>query len=133
MGTIVHRQGRPRPWLAQIKRKGHPVYSKAFHFEADAKRWVREEERSLDITGLPATVKDYQNVPVSKLVIEYLKKVSPTKASYVNEKIMLTNFLKRDIAKKSIVYVSHKDAAEYRDIRLSELTRYGTPTLPSSV
>ena len=44
MATIVYREGRPKPWLAQIKRKGYPVYSRAFVLEAGAQRWARKEE-----------------------------------------------------------------------------------------
>ena len=64
MGTIVERRGRPKPFLAQIHRKGHPVYSKAFELKANAERWVREQERSLELVGLPATLKEYSTTTV---------------------------------------------------------------------
>jgi integrase len=120
MATIVYREGRPKPWLAQIKRKGHGVYSRSFALENDAKVWSRKEDLSIDETGRPFTIKQYENVTVGSLARRYLEEVSPSKASYPTDRSILTNLHKYKIAKKSIAIISSKDAADYRDERLKE-------------
>jgi len=124
MATIVYRQGRPKPWLAQIKRKGYPVYSRAFALEADAKRWARKEELTIDETGRPFTIKQYERITVGSLCKRYLEEISPGKASYQTDKAVLTNIDRYSIALKSIATVSTQDAAGYRNERLGETTHY---------
>jgi hypothetical protein len=109
VASIVYRQGRDKPWLARIHRKGHTPYSKAFLNEAAAKRWANEEERNLELKGLPRTAKENENTFVWMLAERYLKEVSPDKGSYETEKIIIGNFLKRPLAKKSIAYLSTQD------------------------
>jgi len=132
MATIVYREGRAKPYLTQIHRKGHKVYSKAFELKANAERWAREQERSLETVGLPTTIKEYESITVADLVSRYIEKVTPQKASHKSETIRLQSFLKRDIAKKSIAYVSTQDAASYRDKRLGD-TFFGKPISPSTI
>jgi integrase len=120
MATIVYREGRRKPWLAQIKRKGHGVYSRSFALENDAKVWSRKEDLSIDETGRPFTIKQYGNITVGSLALRYLEDVSPSKASFPTDRSILTNLHKYKIAKKSIAIVSGKDAADYRDERLKE-------------
>jgi hypothetical protein len=102
MGTIVYREGRPKPWLAQIKRKGHPTLSKAFELQTNAKQWVREQERSLEVAGLPATIKTLQKHTVGDIVRRYLEEKTPAKGSKVSEGTVLNKFLKRPICSKSL-------------------------------
>jgi integrase len=132
MATIVYRKGRPRPWLCQIKRKGHKTFSKAFELRQHAERWGKEQDRSIDLVGLPLTIKEYESIPLSALVSRYLETISRTKASFETDKIVLTSFLKRPLATKSIAYVTPQDAAAYRDERLTELYR-GKPISPPTV
>jgi integrase len=122
MATIVYREGRPKPWLAQIKRKGHGVYSRSFGEKRDALTWARKEDLSIDETGRPFTIKQYDNITVGSLAKRYLAEVSPSKASYPTDRSILTNIHRYKIANKSISVVSSKDAADYRDERLKENT-----------
>jgi integrase len=132
MGTIVYRKGRSKPWLAQIKHRGQPAYSRAFELKETAERWEREEERKWDARGLPGTAREFEKTTVGDLVTKYLNEVSPTKAGYPVEKLVLNKFLSRSMAKKSIAHVSTKDAANYRNERLRETVR-GKAIAPSTV
>jgi integrase len=135
MGTIVYRKGRPKPWLAQIKRKGHPTISKAFELKANAERWEREQERSIEATGLPATIKELQKHTVGDIVRRYLEEKTPGKGCAVSERTVLEKFLKRDICQKSLASYasgSKEDGYKYRDGRLKETWR-GRPITPRTV
>jgi integrase len=132
MGTIVYRKGRSKPWLAQIKHRGQPAYSRAFELKETAERWEREEERKWDARGLPATIRELEKTTVADLVTKYLEEVSPTKAGYPVEKLVLNKFLMRAMAKKSIAHISTKDGASYRNERLRETVR-DKPIAPSTV
>jgi len=93
MGTVVYRKGRPKPWLVQIKHKGQPAYSRSFELKETAERYEREEERKWDARGLPATAREQEKTTVGDLVSRYLDKISPTKAGYPVEKLVLEKFL----------------------------------------
>jgi hypothetical protein len=85
MASIVLRKGKSKPWLAQIHRKGHKTFSRSFSQKRDAERWASEEERTIEITGLPMTIEGLKKQTVGELVDRYLREVTPTKAGAENE------------------------------------------------
>jgi integrase len=132
MATIVYREGRPKPWLAQIKRKGHPVYSKAFRLKDTAERWARSEEDRIEAGGL-LDFKKYQSTTAAMLAERYLAEISPKKPTFETEKYVIGSFLKRSMARKSLQQISTQDGASYRDERLNETYREGKQIKPSTV
>ena len=120
MASIIHRKDREKPWLAQVARKGHPTFSKSFIAKKDAERWAAEQERNIDLVGLPLTIKELKKQTVGDLVDRYLEKVTPDKASAENEKLVLEKFKLNPLCKKSLAYVSSADGAAYRDQRFKD-------------
>ena len=141
MASIVFRDGKSKPWLAQINRKGHRIFSRSFIQKRDAERWANEQERTIDLTGLPLTIEQLRNTTVGDLVDRYLKNVTPQKkASAENEKLVLEKFKRNNaMCKKSLAYLSSSDGATYRDERLKDTWRpFGSkgpakPIKPSTV
>jgi integrase len=123
---------RTRPWRAHINRKGHKPLVKMFAARKDAERWASEQERSIQLAGLPLTIEELKSHTVSEIVQRYLKEVTPTKGCHVSEATVLNAFLRKDIAKKSLAYVKKQDAYEYVNARLKE-TRNAKPISPSTV
>src|SRR5579871_4321662 len=109
MAHIQYRPDRPKPYRVIIHRKGHKVKSKSFLVEKDAERWATEQERSIDLTGLPLTIGELTKVFVKDIVEKYLTEVTPSKGCHVSETTVLKRFLKHPIAKKSLAAVSRKD------------------------
>ena len=60
MAHIRRMIDKPRalPWRAQIKRKGHRVMVKMFAAREEAERWAAEQERHIQLTGLPLTIEE---------------------------------------------------------------------------
>lgn len=88
MASIIFRDGKSKPWLAQVHRKGHRIFSRSFAQKKDAQRWAAEQERTIDLTGLPLTIEELKNTTVGDLVDRYLEKVTPRKASRENEPVI---------------------------------------------
>ena len=120
MASIIFRDGKSKPWLAQVHRKGHRIFSRSFAQKKDAQRWAAEQERTIDLTGLPLTIEELKNTTVGDLVDRYLEKVTPRKASRENEKLVLEKFKKHPMCKKSLAYLSSAEGATYRDQRLKD-------------
>src|SRR5262245_39477600 len=102
MGHVEHRPDRPKPYRAHVNRKGFGHYTKSFLFKKDAEDFIREEEREIDINGMPRTIERLRNVYVHQLVQRYLDEITPSKGSADNETLVLKKFLRSDLAKKSL-------------------------------
>lgn len=121
-------------WVAEINRKGLPPFKKSFELEADASRWHREQQREIDMKGLPLTIETLKGVTVGAIIERYLKEVTPTKASKVNEAAVLNKFLRerKDLCRKALAYVTPTDAYTYRNQRLKDTWR-GEPITTRTV
>jgi integrase len=120
-------------YRAHVHRKGHKHLSKVFKYEKDAVRWKKEQDRSIDLTGLPQTIDELKKNTVGDIVRRYLVEITPTKGCAYSETTVLNKFLRRDICRKSLAYVSKKDAYEYIDFRLRKDTFRDKPISPSAV
>jgi hypothetical protein len=98
MATIVQRKDRKKPWLAQIKRKGHGVFSQAFLTEQEAIVWAAKEEEAIANRGQATPSQQYKNTPVRCLVLKYFRRVSKGRPSYETDKIHFRTFLKSPLA-----------------------------------
>jgi integrase len=110
---------------ALVARKGHRPVNKRFTDPDDAKRWIREQERAIEITGLPLPIDVLRKGPLNtlgKLVEKYLKEKTPEKGSRVSETCTLKKFLKHDICKQNLP-ISLQDAYTYKNNRLRETYR----------
>lgn len=59
-------------WRAQVRRKGHPVYTRTFEAKAEAERWARQIEVDID-RGLHAQPVRSKGVTVADLIATYRK------------------------------------------------------------
>lgn len=124
-GTIRYR--------VHVHRKGHKTLTKGgFQYWKDAERWGNEQDRSIQLAGLPLTIDDLKKHTVGDIVRRYLKEVTPHKGSAVSEATVLNAFLRRDICKKSLAYIKKQDAWAYINERLQETWR-GKPITPRTV
>jgi integrase len=122
-------------YRAHVHRKGHKQITRAFAYEADAIRWKKEQDRSIDLTGLPLTIDELKNKTVGDLVRRYLVEITPTKATHIRETFTLNKFLKQDMCRMSLAFAGklREAAIQYRNFRLYKDSFQGRPILPSSV
>jgi integrase len=139
MATIVFRTGKNRPWLAQIRRKGHRVFSKSFVRKGDAQRWAAEQERAIDIHGLPLTVEELKKTTIGDLVDRYLVEVTPFKETASNERLTLEKFKRNAMCQKTLAFLSTADGEAYYAERLNDTWKpkgskgLAKPLKPSSI
>jgi integrase len=125
---------RDKPWRARIRRKGHPQLIKMFRTRANAERWARRQEDSIETFDLPLTIEALKHTTLRELVKRYVAEITPTKGCAASEAIVLNKFMERDICKLSLaaVSVTSKHAHDYIALRLKELWN-GRPITPRTV
>jgi integrase len=106
-------------WRVHVHYQGKHV-TKVFRDLKVAKQWGREQERSIEQTGMPSTIEDRKKHTVGEIVQKYLETVTPTKGSSVSETSVLKAFLKRDICKLTLAEIKPKHAHAHIDARLKE-------------
>lgn len=105
-------------WQVQVRRKGYQPISKSFVLKADAETWGRQTEADLDKHFLPVDRKAVEQLTLACLIERYANEISPHKRSHAQEKLRLNWLLKLDIAKLSLIQITPKVMANYRDKRL---------------
>ena len=65
-------------WQVQIRRLGHPSFSRSFHSKTDAVQWARDAERQVD-RGELASAPGEARATVRDLLLRYASEVSPRK------------------------------------------------------
>jgi integrase len=115
-----------------IHRKGHRPFTKAFVAKADGERWAREQERELDVTGLPLTVDKLRKHTVKEIVTKYLNEITSTKGCRESETLVLNRFIA--FAKdKSLASFTKQDAYAYIDYRNKDTSWRGKPPTPRTI
>jgi integrase len=116
MATI---RKRGSSWQAQVRRQGSPSISKSFTIRADAVRWAREKERSIDTQELPATIKDLQSVTVSRLLVRYEAEFTAKKRGADRERYKLKVIRAHQLSSLTLAKLTSVAVARYRDDRLA--------------
>lgn len=118
-------------YKAYVHRKGCKQINKRFTDPRDADRWIREQERSIDITGLPLSIGELRKHTLAELVERYLKEKTPAKGCAVNEAYALNTFLRHPLCRQSLP-ISKQDAYKYINERLKD-TWKGKPITARTV
>jgi len=122
MATFRKHRGK---WQAQIRRVGHPALSKSFELKEDALRWVRHQERRIDLGELsPAVGKsETSNLTVGELLERYCSEVLPKKRSAGPvERLHIMTVLRHGIAQIETRNITLASIGDYRDQRLRKVT-----------
>lgn len=116
-------------YRAHVHRFKQSVTQAGFKYKKDAERWASENERSIQLTNLPLTVRELMKYTVADIVTWYRDEIVPNK---INEVSLLDKFLKHRICKKLLGTVKQKDAYEYIAERRKETWR-GKPIKDSTI
>ena len=101
-------------WQAIVRRKGWPLQSKTFNYQADAERWARQVESEMDRGDFRP--KDASSTLTLKEALErYAKEVTPRKKGAQRELSRIKRWQSRPIAKVALGNISRADIASFRD------------------
>ena len=109
-------------WQAQIRRQGHPAFSKAFLTRDDAVRWSRSQERLIDLGEMISPGQTNQDLKtLSDLIDRYQQEVSVLKRSKSDE-FHFRQMKRHPMAKLNIKNLTATSISEYRDHRLKTVS-----------
>lgn len=118
MATIVRAPS--KAWKAVIRLKGWPTIAKSFRTRRDAEDWARNTEDGM-IRGVHIKRSPSEAMTIDDALDRYLAEVTPTKRTSTQyaEK-MRAKQLKKSLGDYSLMSLSPKIVAKYRDGRLAE-------------
>lgn len=124
MATIIERG--PRQWQAKIRRRGHPTQTRTFETKADAERWARKIESSMD-DGQFIDLSEARRVTLGQLVSRYADEVNPTLRGAEKAKGHLNTMRDDPICEKIVATLTKRDFADY--IRRMQSHGYANDTI----
>jgi integrase len=118
MASFRQRGGK---WQARVLRDGYPDQAKTFESRADAERWARAVESSID-KGQFVDINEAQRTTLGDVIERYLAEVTPTMKSAVADTIRLRALMRRSLARLSMANLSAARIAAFRDERLKQVS-----------
>lgn len=120
-------------WKAVIRKTGWPTTSKTFRTKRDAQDWARRTEDEM-VRGVYIERSTSERMTLEKALDRYLAEVSPSKAPKTQKsEESSAKVLKARLGKYSMAALTPELIAEYRDTRLAERSRRGTPISNNTV
>lgn len=118
MASFRQRNGK---WQARVIRDGYPDQTKTFESKADAEKWARALESTIDKGQFVSTSEAHQTT-LRDAIARYLLEVTPTMKGAAPDTIRLKAIMRKPIAKWSLANLSATRMAAYRDERLKEVS-----------
>lgn len=118
MATFRQRNSK---WQARVQRDGYPDVSKSFETKVDAIKWATKIEAEMDRGSFINTALA-ERTTFSELILQYLQEVTPKTKSAKEDGYRLRALARKRIAQYSMVALTPSRIAEYRDIRLKEVS-----------
>lgn len=101
-------------WQARVHNQGIKAVTKSFGNHANAERWARQVESRLD-AGSYAEHSEARRTTVTDLIERYWQDVTPQKKGAKQEGYLLNVLSRWSHAGRSVVQISSRDIACYRD------------------
>lgn len=112
---------RSNKWQARVQKKGYEAVTKSFITKADAIKWATQIEADID-KGIFTNTSLAERTTFEELIVRYSQEVTPHMKSAYEDGYRLRALAKRPIAKLNMLALTTSKIAEYRDIRLQEVT-----------
>lgn len=117
MASIRERSG---TWQARVRREGYPAEAKSFATRAEAQKWARHMETSMD-TGAYRSRSSVDKALLSDVLQRYADEISPTKRGYLDEVIRIKALKRSKMAAYSLEKLTPAVVANFRDERLGSV------------
>lgn len=118
MATFRQRNNK---WQARVQRNGYPDIAKSFDTKTDAIKWATHTEAQIDKGSFISTALA-ERTTFSELILRYLQEVTPKTKSAKEDGFRLRALARKPIAKYNMMALTPSRIAEYRDIRLKEVS-----------
>lgn len=118
MATFRQRNNK---WQARVQKKGYEAVTKSFNSKADAIKWATQVEAQIDKGAFTNTSLAERTV-FAELIHLYLKEVVPNTKSASEDGYRLRALARKPIAQFNMLALTPSKIAEYRDIRLQEVS-----------
>lgn len=115
MATIRQRKGK---WQVQIRHQGLSAQTRTFHQRADAVRWSKQTEVEMDRHGLAPDRSILRKLTLGDLLRRFRDEVCPHRRGGAVDRVILTAFLRSELADRRLEAVTAEGFATYRDQRL---------------
>lgn len=112
---------RSNKWQARVQKKGYEAVTKSFNSKADAIKWATQVEAQIDKGAFTNTSLAERTV-FAELIHRYLKEVVPNTKSASEDSYRLRALARKPIAQFNMLALTPSKIAEYRDIRLQEVS-----------
>lgn len=112
---------RSNKWQARVQKKGYEAVTKSFNSKADAIKWATQVEAQIDKGAFTNTSLAERTV-FAELIHRYLKEVVPHTKSASEDSYRLRALARKPIAQLNMLALTPSKIAEYRDIRLQEVS-----------
>jgi len=112
---------RNNKWQARVVRKGITPISRTFLTKLDAEKWARKIETEIDRNSYINTSLAEKST-FKEIIQRYIKEVTPTMKSVSIDTIKLNAICRKSITNLSMFALTPMVIAEYRDLRLKEVT-----------
>jgi len=114
MASIRERSG---TWQARVRREGYPAEVKSFATRAEAQKWARHMEASMD-GGAYRSRSGVDKALLSDMLQRYADEISPTKRGHLDEVIRIKALNRSKMAAFSLEKLTPTVVANFRDERL---------------
>ncbi len=108
-------------WQAQVRRKGVTPLVQSFMKYADAVKWARTIEATIDIGQEPPEASIMARTKFRQLLARYLAEVTPQKRSQRMETSRINRLLKHEMAEMALDKLTSGVFASFRDQRLKKV------------
>lgn len=112
---------RSNKWQARVQKKGFESVTKSFINKADAIKWARQIESQIDKGSFTNTL-SAERTTFKELIMRYLYEVTTKTKSNQEDGFRLRALARKPIAQLNMLALTPTRIAEYRDIRLQEVT-----------
>ena len=118
MASIRNRDG---VWQARVIRKGHPSVCRSFPAHQEAAQWARSIELDID-RGNYQSRTEAERLTFADIIGRYMEEVAPHLKGWKYDCFRLAALKRHSIAKYSMVSLTPKRLAGYRDERLAKVS-----------
>ncbi len=106
-------------WEARVRRKGYPVQCQTYESYEEAEQWAVMVESEM-VRKVFRSLSKAERTMLKDLLEKYKNEISPSKRGGTKEASKLNVISSYKFTQHSVVNISGKELAEYRDLRLKE-------------
>lgn len=112
MATIEKRG--PWQWRVKVRRRGHAPQTNTFETRAEAEAWARQVEGDMD-RGIFFSRVEAERTTLKEALERYEREVTPTKRGAKQEKYRIGQWLRHELANRTLASIRSADLAAWRD------------------